>query len=83
MHLLASPLYMNSRFYDKYITLEFPSPYALGLRDHAVIDDDGRPETVNDPTFLTVYFNEDGTQDTSKSDVYTVDLDSNIILEFG
>ena len=83
MHLLASPLYMNSRFYDKYITLEFPSPYAIGLRDHAVIDDDGHPETVNDPTFLTVYFNEDGTQDTSKSDVYTVDLDSNIILEFG
>ena len=30
-----------------------------------------------------VYFNDDGTMDTSKSDIYTVDLDSNIIVEFG
>lgn len=32
---------------------------------------------------MTVYFNEDGTRDTSRSDLYTVDLDSNIILSFG
>lgn len=82
-HFLASPLYMNSKFYDKYITIEFPSPYAIGLRDHDVIDDDSDIHTKNDPTILMVYFNEDGTIDTSKSDLYTVDIDSNIIIEFG
>jgi hypothetical protein len=81
--LLASPLYMNSKFYDKYITIEFPSPYAIGLRDHDVIDDDGDIHTKNDPTILSVYFNDDDTIDTSKSDMYTVELDANIIVEFG
>ena len=80
IHLLASPLFMNSRFYDKYITIEFPSPYAIGLRDRGVISDDEQKE--NDPTFLMLYFNEDGTQDVTRSDIYTLDIDSNITLEF-
>ena len=81
IHYLASPLFMNSRFYDKYITIEFPSPYAIGLRDRGIITDDAEQQ-VNDPTFLMLYFNEDGTRDDTRSDIYTLDIDSNITLEF-
>ena len=82
LHLMDIPLLMNSKFYDKYIELEFPSLYGIGVRDHNLYDEDGRPETHNDPTFVVMYFNEDGTVDPSKSELYTVNLDGNTIIEF-
>lgn len=32
---LKSPLFMNSKFYDRYITIEFPSLYGIALKDYA------------------------------------------------
>lgn len=77
IHRLASPLYMNSKFYDKYITLEFPSPYAIALRDRNITAD---PEKY--PIFMQFYWNEDGTRDVTKSTIYTLDPDASIILDF-
>ena len=82
LHLLDIPMLMNSKFYDKYIEIEFPSLYGIGVRDHNVYDEDGNPQTSNDPTFVIIYFNEDGTVNTSQSDLYTVNLDGNTIIEF-
>ena len=61
LHLLDIPMLTNSKFYDKYIEIEFPSLYGIGVRDHNVYDEDGNPQTSNDPTFVIIYFNEDGT----------------------
>ena len=41
LHLLDIPMLMNSKFYDKYIEIEFPSLYGIGVRDHNVYDEDG------------------------------------------
>ena len=83
IHRLVSPLYMNSKYYDKYFEVEVPSLYGIGLRDHQVIDLDGVPATQNDPTFISLEFDENGDVISSYSEIYTVNLDSNIILEFG
>ena len=50
IHRLATPIYMNSKFYDRYITIEFPSLYAIGLRDE---------NEDNDAVFVTL---EDGVE---------------------
>ena len=50
IHRLATPIYMNSKFYDRYITIEFPSLYAIGLRDE---------NEDNDAVFVTL---EDGAE---------------------
>lgn len=34
--LLSQPLYMNSKFYDRYITIRVPSAYSIGLHDMKV-----------------------------------------------
>ena len=77
VHRLASPLYMNSKFYDKYITIQFPSPYAIALRDRNLGSD-----VKKYPIFMQLYWNEDRTRDASKSTIYTINPDSSIILEF-
>ena len=83
VHKLVSPMYMNSKYYDKYIEIEVPSLYGIALRDHQVIDLDGNPSTQNDPTFITLEFDENGEVISSYSEIYTVNLDSSIIIEFG
>lgn len=35
LHYMKSPLFMNSKFYDRYITIEFPSLYGIALKDYA------------------------------------------------
>ena len=39
IHYLKSPLFMNSKFYDRYITIEFPSLYGIALKDYANVAD--------------------------------------------
>lgn len=83
LHLLDIPMLMNSKFYDKYIEIEFPSLYGIGVRDHNIFDEDDNPSTMNDPTFVVMHFNDDGSLNTSESEIYTVNMDSNTIIEFG
>lgn len=83
LHLLDVPMLMNSKFYDKFIEIEFPSLYGIGVRDHNVYDEDDDSQTMNDPTFVVMYFNNDGSLDTGRSEMYTVNIDANTIIEFG
>ena len=83
LHLLDVPMLMNSKFYDKFIEIEFPSLYGIGIRDHNIYDEDDNPQTMNDPTFVVMHFNDDGTLNTGESEMYTVNVDANTIIEFG
>ena len=83
LHLLDVPMLMNSKFYDKFIEIEFPSLYGIGIRDHNIYDEDDNPQTMNDPTFVVMHFNDDGTLNTGESEMYTVNMDANTIIEFG
>ena len=82
LHLLDIPMLMNSKFYDKYIEIEFPSLYGIGVRDHNIYDEDDDSTTMNDPTFVVMHFNDNGSLNTSESEIYTVNMDSNTIIEF-
>lgn len=37
---MSTPVYMNSKFYDKYIEVEFPAPYAVALADNSSLISD-------------------------------------------
>lgn len=83
LHLMEIPLQMNSKFYDKYIEIEFPSLYGIGIRDHNLYDEDGDAVRDNDPTFLVINFNEDGSINPSESEIYSVNYNGSIVVEFG
>lgn len=74
LHFLDSPLYLNSKFYDKYITVEFPSAYALGISDYNWDYKNPSSNDIEDFTIVTV---EDG-----EYRYYDINPNSNPIIEF-
>lgn len=39
-NILTQPLYMNSKFYDRYVSIRVPSAYSIGLHDMKVNEDE-------------------------------------------
>ena len=70
---MSTPLYMNSKFYDQYIDVEFPAPYGIALSDNS--------SDINSSDFLFWSFDESD-PDNPRYDVHTVNLNANTLIEF-
>lgn len=74
LHYLTSPLYMNSKFYDRYMTVEFPSAYGIGVSDYSWNLTDETKNNAEDFTIVTV--------ENGEPRFYDVNPNSEPILEF-
>lgn len=66
IHWLDNPLYMNSKFYDRYIEIEFPSAQDIAINNRNI-------------DYVHEYTDEDGIDHIMRG---TIDKFSNIIVEF-
>jgi hypothetical protein len=71
--LLSTALYMNSKFYSRYMTIEYPSAYAIGKYDVEWLKD--TTGTYQHPTLYTL--EEDGTYTD-----YVINQNASAIIEF-
>lgn len=68
---LSSPLYMNSKYYDRYVSVEFPSPYAISLFNHIY-----EPGIHEEDSFVIFLSDDDMLRP------YIINKDSDFIIEF-
>lgn len=77
---LDTPIYMNSKFYDRYVTVELPSAYSIGLSDMKA-----RSSSGIDSEELTIVMNkydEYGSMIAGQVEQYLVNPYDSIIIEF-
>lgn len=78
LHLMTHPIYMNSKYYDKYIEIKVLSPYAIALNSILNIQDDS---PLNDDG----YFEFDDATQTQGEElihyVYNVNKNSNVLVK--
>lgn len=68
---LNSPLYMNSKYYDRYVTVDFPSPYSISLFNHIY-----EPGIHNNDSYVIFLKDDDMIRP------YIINKDSDFIIEF-
>lgn len=75
---LKSPLYLNSRFYDRKITITFPSPIDAA----SIIDNNETPEGVDDSGIKYHYYqpSEDGSRQIEY--IGKINVDADILIDF-
>ena len=70
---MSTPIYMNSKYYDQYMDVEFPAPYSVALNDHDVASD------ASDNLFWAMDYSN---PDNLCYDIYSVNPAANVMIEF-
>lgn len=70
INYLSTPIYMNSKYYDRYITVEFPSPYAISKFNHIA-------QTPMEEDSFVIFLKDDDMLRT-----YEISENSQFIIEF-
>lgn len=87
VHYLNTPIYMNSKYYDKYITVEFPSPYAISRFNHIAqntLEEDSFVIFLQDDDMLRAYEVSDNAQfiiEFSTVSENSIQMDGSFILD--